>query len=126
MASTSSISTDGIAKVDLQIKNQYFENVQISVLRDLCCNVIIGHDILSKYSKLTVRFPGVRDEIDLPGDKVSKPRCSVAKAVIEPQSLLLLEIQKFFFVSWETHEKNLVLFFFFFVCNVVMLADCPG
>ncbi len=57
LASTSSVRTDGAACVDIKINNQCFNNVKISVLPDLCCDVIVGHDFLSNYSKLTVQFP---------------------------------------------------------------------
>ena len=86
MASSTSVFTKGIVKVNLKIDKQLFSGVTVSILPDLCCDMVIGHDLLSRYKKLIVNFSGECKDLQLPLDD-KNPMCSVAQAKITPQSL---------------------------------------
>lgn len=78
MASTSCYSTIlGSCDVNLCVLNHEYINVKLSILPDLCSDVIIGHDILNRHTRVEVRFGGDQSPLI----------CGIAIANVEPVSL---------------------------------------
>ena len=86
MASESHVSeTLGKCSVSILLNGQCLENVQLMVIKDLCCDIILGHDVLRKHGKLVMNFDGPLPRIELPGPH--KTICTLYPAKIEPPSL---------------------------------------
>ena len=79
MASSSLFSTvDGSCHVDLKLQGHVYTNARLLVMKNLCTDVIIGHDILSTHSSLEMRFGGSNEPLLI---------CNLAAANVPPVSL---------------------------------------
>ena len=79
MASTCfSSSTHGHIIASISIKDNSYNNIQLSVLSDLCTDVLLGHDFLKLHERVEIPFSGSRPSFSLCGLSVSR---------LEPQSL---------------------------------------
>lgn len=79
MASTS-LSTHifGYCTVNVKILEHSYLKVKMAVLKDLCADAIIGHDLLRHHSEIQLQFGGKRSPLTV---------CSLAHAKIEPPPL---------------------------------------
>ncbi|GFV01785.1 putative retrovirus-related pol polyprotein from transposon opus [Trichonephila clavipes] len=51
MANSSMVTeTEGVCKLNLKIENFTYQNVELLVMKDICSDVLIGHDILNRHS----------------------------------------------------------------------------
>lgn len=77
---TTSVTSDitGQCKVDLIILGHQYEQVKLSLLPDLCADIIVGHDILKTHASVEVVFGGNKTPLTV---------CSVAASTVEPVSL---------------------------------------
>ena len=88
MASSSSAYTEGRVKVDLCMEEQLFKDQPILLVPNLCCDLIIGHDILSLHDKLVINFKGKREKLHLTNNHISNPsNYTLAHASVDPPSL---------------------------------------
>lgn len=79
MASTNlRSSVKGSCIINLKLQDHVYENVTVSILPNLCADIIIGHDILSRHSSVQVQFGGTRAPLNI---------CSVAMAKVKPVQL---------------------------------------
>ncbi|GFV73281.1 retrovirus-related Pol polyprotein from transposon opus [Trichonephila clavipes] len=79
MANSSMVTeTEGVCKVYLIIENFTYQNVELLVMKDLCSDVLIGHDILNRHSSVEIGFDGNRPPLTI---------CSLAVAQVPPVSL---------------------------------------
>ncbi|GFX21450.1 retrovirus-related Pol polyprotein from transposon opus [Trichonephila clavipes] len=79
MANSSMVTeTEGVCKVNLKIENFIYQNVELLVMKDLCSDVLIGHDILNRHSSVEIGFDGNRPPLTI---------CSLAVAQVPPVSL---------------------------------------
>ncbi|KAL1446069.1 hypothetical protein WDU94_006611, partial [Cyamophila willieti] len=76
----SSLSTDitGQCKINLRVADNSYKDVTFLIMSNLCCDVLIGHDVLQCHAALEVQFHG-----PLPPLKI----CNLAVAKVEPVSL---------------------------------------
>ena len=66
LASSAITLTDGIVTVPrLEVDGNVYKDFPLSVLPGLCCDVLLGHDLLSKHKRLIVRFNGEREDIQV-------------------------------------------------------------
>ncbi|GFW99881.1 retrovirus-related Pol polyprotein from transposon opus [Trichonephila clavipes] len=70
--------TEGVCKVNLKIENFTYQIVELLVMKDLCSDVLIGHDILNRHSSVEIGFDGNRPPLTI---------CSLAVAQVPPVSL---------------------------------------
>lgn len=80
-----SSKTLGVCKVSLALTDHHLGLCDLLVLHDLCCDIIIGHDIMNKHSSVTLNFLGQGDPIEI--RPMSCARLSMALAKIQPPSL---------------------------------------
>ncbi|GFS72378.1 retrovirus-related Pol polyprotein from transposon opus [Trichonephila clavipes] len=79
MANSSMVTEkEGVCKVNLKIENFTYQNVELLVMKDLCSDVLIGHDILNRHSSVEIGFEGNRPPLTI---------CSLAVAQVPPVSL---------------------------------------
>ncbi|GFV47633.1 putative retrovirus-related pol polyprotein from transposon opus [Trichonephila clavipes] len=79
MANSSMVTeTEGVCKVNLKIENFTYQNVELLVMKDLCSDALIGHDILNRHSSVEIGFDGNRPPLTI---------CSLAVAQVPPVSL---------------------------------------
>ncbi|GFY06678.1 putative retrovirus-related pol polyprotein from transposon opus [Trichonephila clavipes] len=79
MANSSMVTeTEGVCKVNLKIENFTYQNVELLVMKDLCSDVLIGHDIRNRHSSVEIGFHGNRPPLTI---------CSLAVAQVPPVSL---------------------------------------
>lgn len=71
-------SINGRCFVNIELLNNVYRNVELLVLPDLCANVILGHDLLSQHSTVSLTFGG---------DKPPLAVCGLAAANVKPASL---------------------------------------
>ena len=70
--------------VDLEILDHKYKNMRLTVLPDLCADVIIGHDILRLHSTLQVSFGGTKSPLTISSHTTI---CSLTSLKIEPPTL---------------------------------------
>ena len=92
LASSNSIvnSTELALVSEFRMNGFTYNNLNISVLTGLCCDVLIGHDILSEHGNLVVNFGGSKDDMIVNNEQSSDsipPICSVAVANVQPPLL---------------------------------------
>ncbi|GFU80429.1 putative retrovirus-related pol polyprotein from transposon opus [Trichonephila clavipes] len=79
MANSSMVTeTEDVCKVNLKIENFTYQNVELLVMKDLCNDVLIGHDMLNRHSSVEIGFDGNRPPLTI---------CSLAVAQVPPVSL---------------------------------------
>ncbi|KAJ8873143.1 hypothetical protein PR048_026760 [Dryococelus australis] len=79
MDSTSlGLSVKGQCIITLCLRGHEYKDIAVSILPDLCSNIIVGHDTLKRHSSLQVTFCGEEAPLDI---------CSVAVANVEPVQL---------------------------------------
>ncbi|GFW73116.1 retrovirus-related Pol polyprotein from transposon opus [Trichonephila clavipes] len=79
MANSSLVTeTEGVCKVNLKIENFTYQNVELLIMKDLCSDVLIGHDILNRHPSVEIGFDGNRPPLTI---------CSLAVAQVPPVSL---------------------------------------
>ena len=62
MASTThSMKIEGTCYVNLRIQNREYKNICLSVINNLCSDVIIGHDILENFKTVEIDFDGTEE-----------------------------------------------------------------
>ncbi|GFX03587.1 retrovirus-related Pol polyprotein from transposon opus [Trichonephila clavipes] len=84
MANSSMVTeTEGVCKVNLKIENFTYQNVELLVMKDLCSDVLIGHDILNRHSSVEIGFDDCRP-------LVTKSR----RQTVEDNIFMALEVQK--------------------------------
>ncbi|XP_076052612.1 uncharacterized protein LOC143032026 [Oratosquilla oratoria] len=82
MASASlNTSSPGYVMVDLGHVNQNYPCVQLGVLKDLCCDVILGHDFQKQHESVTFQYGGNKPSLRVTSN------CALATADIEEPSL---------------------------------------
>ncbi|XP_072389424.1 uncharacterized protein [Diabrotica undecimpunctata] len=70
--------------VNLEINEHSYKNVKLSIIQDLCADVVIGHDLLKQHSSLEITFAG--SKMPLVIDRIDNI-CSLAYLNIEPPKL---------------------------------------
>ena len=75
---TTAINTLGFVIVSLECGGKCFSNIKLSVLKNLCARVLLGHDILSKYDRLEINFGGPCPPLKI---------CSLATINVQPPPL---------------------------------------
>ena len=79
MANSSMVAeTVGVCRVNLKIENFTYEDVELLIMKDLCSDVLIGHDILKGHSTVEIGFHGNRPPLTIG---------SLAAAQVPPVSL---------------------------------------
>ena len=57
-ATSNSACTVGFVTVNLHYHKTYLKNIKLMILDNLCADILIGHDILRKHTKLEIDFGG--------------------------------------------------------------------
>ena len=88
MASKScSSETLGSVVVNLEIGGTKHDQICIQVMENLCCDMIIGHDILSLYEKIVLNFGGESPPLIIDNISKSAFSCALSAAKIHPLPL---------------------------------------
>ena len=88
MASTScNTKTIGSVTVNLSFAGSSHTQVRLQVMENLCCETIIGHDILSLHEKLVINFGGENSPIVVDNVGNSAFSCTLTAADVEPPKL---------------------------------------
>lgn len=69
-------STEGHCLVNIVYDGHSYKEVRLSILPDLCSDVILGHDFLRQHSSVNIRFPGTAPTLSL--------GCLTAAKVVSP------------------------------------------
>ena len=88
MASTDHESqTLGSTSVDITIGEHVYSSCKLKILPKLCCDVILGHDVLSQHDKVVINFGGHRSAMNI--DNISKSgfACSLSPMNVQPAPL---------------------------------------
>ena len=71
-------NTQGHVNVNITYRGISYENTKLSILPNLCCDVILGHDFLNYHEKIEISFKGPRAPLSL---------CNFAAVKIDPPTL---------------------------------------
>ena len=76
---TSSLSRHviGYCMVNLELKENFYSKIKLLVMRNLCCEVVLGHNFLNRHSHLTIPFSGTKPALQI---------CELATAKVQYQS----------------------------------------
>ena len=79
--------TVGACHVNINLNEHSLCNMRLMVLEQLCCDIILGLDILKEHERLVLSFSGHKAPIELTSPFSPSISCSLAKSDIEPPSL---------------------------------------
>lgn len=65
--------------VNLKLKGNSYRGIKLSVMKNLCCKVILGHNFLRQHSCVEIPFGGPKPELNI---------CGLAAAKVQYPSLL--------------------------------------
>lgn len=79
--------TLGSTCVDMCIGDHTYSKCRLKILTHLCCDVIVGHNLLNQHRRVAIHFGGSYPDLDV--DNINNPRfsCSLTPMQIEPASL---------------------------------------
>ena len=77
---TSSLSCHVIryCMVNIKLKENFYSKIKLLVMRNLCCEVVLGHNFLYQHSHLTIPFGGTKPALQI---------CGLATAKVQYPSL---------------------------------------
>lgn len=55
----------GQCKIDLCLQGHKYEEITVSILPNLCSDLIVGHDILRRHSYIQVQFGGEQEPLNI-------------------------------------------------------------
>ncbi|KAL5255551.1 hypothetical protein ACHWQZ_G010951 [Mnemiopsis leidyi] len=88
MASNScSSNTLGTVKATVLVAGHTYNDICLQVMENLCCDMIIGHDILKRHEKLVINFGGSDPPLVIDNLSNSAFACKLSAAKIPPQRL---------------------------------------
>ena len=70
--------TQGHVNVELKYEEKQYNSVKLSILPNLCSDIILGHDFLKQHEKIEIPFEGPLQPLSI---------CNLAAAKIEPPTL---------------------------------------
>ena len=70
--------------MNLKYDGQYYPSTHLTVLKDLCCDVILGHDFQRQHRSVTFQYGGSKPELVIEGEN---SLCALTTARIEEPSL---------------------------------------
>ena len=68
----------------LKHKDQDYPSTHLTVLNDLCCDVILGHDFQKQHESVSFKYRGSKPELVIKGEN---SLCALATAKIDEPSL---------------------------------------
>ena len=71
----------GYCMVNLELKENFYSKIKLLVMRNLCCEVVLGHNLLNQHSHLTIPFSGTKSVLQI---------CVLATAKVQYPSLFKL------------------------------------
>lgn len=60
-----SLSLHVIGSVDLKLKKILYSKIKLSVMKNLCCEVILGHNFLQHHSYIEIPFGGLKLDLSI-------------------------------------------------------------
>ena len=71
---TSSLSCHVIryCMVNLELKENFYSKIKLLAMRNLCCEVVLGHNFLNRHSHLTILFGGTKPALQICGLATAK------------------------------------------------------
>ena len=76
---TLKIDVIGCCTTDITLNDRTYSNVQLSVLKDLCSDIILGHDFQRRHKRLTIELHGSQSDMIVSNSS----SCALATAVID-------------------------------------------
>ena len=75
----------GSCESDVTIQGKTYKNIKLGVLRDLCCDLLLGCDFQSRNQQVTFKYDGT--EVNLVSKNFNEDFCSTTISNIEPVAL---------------------------------------
>ena len=69
----------GCCTTDITLNYRTYSNVKLSVLKDLCSDIILGHDFQKRHKRLTIELHGSQSDLIVSNSS----SCTLATAVID-------------------------------------------
>lgn len=86
-SSRHSSTTLGSTKVDVTIGEHTYSEMRLKILPDLCCDIIMGHDVMNQHDKVVINFGGRRSTMNIDNISPSGFACSLSPMSIGPAHL---------------------------------------
>ena len=85
MASTSlNTHSPGYSIVDLQLSHSNYPSIQLGILENLCCELLLGQDFQKMHKTVSIEYGGIKPELKITG---ASSHCALATARIPEPSL---------------------------------------
>ena len=74
LMATSSLSccVIGYCMVNIELKENFYSKIKLLVMRNLCCEVVLGHNFHNRHSHLTIPFGGTKPALQICGLATAK------------------------------------------------------
>ena len=69
---------------DINLNQRVYKSTRLGVLKDLCSDIILGHDFQKEHERFTIEFGGRKPKLIIPN---STPICAISAATIDEPSL---------------------------------------
>ena len=88
--SSASAQTIGTARVDMMVNGRKYEDFEVTIMRELCTDMLVGIDFLKKHESIEMKYNGDLPKLSFQDAGRSEDKtCSLIQADVEPQSLFL-------------------------------------
>ena len=84
--STLNALSPGFVRVNMMHNGQEYPSACLGVLKDLCYDIILGHDFQKQHKSVTFQYGGEKPELEITGTDLV---CALATAMIDEPSLFL-------------------------------------
>ena len=84
-SSKSTLKTDiiGCCTADITLNNCTYPKVKLSVLKDLCSDIILGHDFQKRHKRVTIELHGPQSDLFVS----NSPSCALTAVPVDELSL---------------------------------------
>ena len=62
----------GYCMVNLELKENFYSKIKLLVMKNLCCEVVLGHNFLNRHYHLTIPFSGTKPALQICGLATAK------------------------------------------------------
>ena len=76
--------TNGLCCTDIDLNNNHYKSVNLKVMKNLCCDVILGQDFQRQHKSVQIMYGGPKPDLVIRGEEL---HCALAAASLESPSL---------------------------------------
>ena len=86
-SSSNSTWTEGNVSVKLELEDFTYEQFPVQVLKNLCCDFLMGIDLFSQHKNLVIDYKGAKGDLKMAPVSNLQVQCNLSQANIDPPRL---------------------------------------